>query len=125
MRHRGGSFHTDVDVEDKTVEFITPHYDEIDSLEPLDLSKMCLDDENDKQDIDEDTEQEEEIYTRGRSRSRSVHENDADNSDVIKNSFVPNGTFDANINIGKLKVCGTEKTGPLPVREVLALKKVI
>jgi hypothetical protein len=122
MRHRGGSFHTDVEMENKLVEFITPHYEEIDSLEPLDLSKMCLDDENEKHCIDGDIEQEEEIYTRGRSRSRSVHENDADPLS-IQNIIVSNGASDTSLN-GKPKISGTEKTGPLPVREVLALRKV-
>ena len=50
-RKRGGSFHVDEgdsnEDNDHEVQFVTPYYDESNMPEPLDLSKLCLDDDDD------------------------------------------------------------------------------
>lgn len=83
-RKRGGSFHL-ADEEnneryDSNVQFVTPYYDERAFPEPLDLSKLCLDDGDDLFEAGNNEGHSginvDENCTRGRSRSRSVHEND-------------------------------------------------
>lgn len=136
-RRRGGSFHVDDDDVQggDSVQFMTPYYEGgSDGPEPLDLSKICLDDPNmyGKENHD-DNEEEEQFYSRGRSRSRSVHENDS----VVPVNPVTIGANDSQgINHGtavddygnhpdgpKHNNDLIERTGPLQHREVLALKK--
>lgn len=124
------------------VQFATPYYDESQMPEPLDLSKLCLDDDlfekEDDAQKDFDAERDRVIETRGRSRSRSVHENDlgaagyvptaeslgtsgsADNSGS-NGSQTKKGNPSPNSNGNDEK--GTRKGGPLQQREVQALKK--
>lgn len=98
-RRRGGSFHLElvqeddfVDSNEPYVQFATPYYSGREEPEPLDLSKLCLDDDlfSKEQDFNLDFNQEdEEGYYRGRSRSRSVHENDANIAHLVINSDSP------------------------------------
>lgn len=82
---------------DNEVRFITPMYD--DMTEPLDLSKLCLDDDlfdKDNGDGDDNNiavaEEEEESFTRGRSRSRSVHAADDQGPDsLLVPPYIPGG----------------------------------
>ena len=148
-RKRGGTFHLDRDLDDNEaseendVQFVTPYYDEGNMPEPLDLSKLCLDDEPENTSTDEDVE--EERFTRGRSRSRSVHENDiaapgylpqpdaigsGDNNEQNGNGSSTNdkGAKKNGVNSGSTSSSAEEKParrgGPLQQREVQALKKV-
>ena len=129
-RRRGGSFHADDDKtnQDDSVQFVTPRYEGgSDVPEPLDLSKMHLDDDDDDLlEQDDSAEKEEEIYSRGRSRSRSVHENDSLGVIPVSPHAISdnqmancsNGSSDGNAECN-------HRTGPLQHREVLALKKVL
>ena len=139
-RKRGGTFHLE-DLEpndDHNVQFVTPYYDESGMPEPLDLSKLCLDD--DLFDKDDNNQTQNSPETRGRSRSRSVHENDicakvfVPNSEALHGSL-PDATGSNEDNTPKQPKKntsptstegekGTRKGGPLQHREVQALKKV-
>jgi hypothetical protein len=131
-KKRGGTFHLeDFDTGDDSshnVQFVTPHYDEPAMPEPLDLSKLCLDDDLFEKDETELTQQDEELQTRGRSRSRSVHENDMAAADLIPSSDItgvtPVDTSSEGGQKGKKDDKGSRKGGPLQQREVQALKKV-
>lgn len=99
--------------------------------EPLDLSKLCLDDDLFEKDATESTQQDEEVQTRGRSRSRSVHENDLAAADLIPSPEIAGVTpVDHSADAGhKGKKSsgedkGSRRGGPLQQREVQALKKV-
>eukprot|EP00601_Ochromonadales_sp_CCMP2298_P013298 CAMPEP_0173269620 /NCGR_PEP_ID=MMETSP1142-20121109/30976_1 /TAXON_ID=483371 /ORGANISM="non described non described, Strain CCMP2298" /LENGTH=471 /DNA_ID=CAMNT_0014205979 /DNA_START=162 /DNA_END=1577 /DNA_ORIENTATION=+ len=139
LRKRGGSFHVDRDSEDNDssgtndVQFMTPYYDDGNIPEPLDLSKLCLDDEDDMEEPDKEGDMVvnriEDTPTRGRTRSRSVHENDLNVS-----GFVPAGVLDANSHTPESEESGSgsgsgsanstrRSGGPLQHREVQALKK--
>jgi hypothetical protein len=124
---------------DHNVQFVTPYYEDPAMPEPLDLSKLCLDDDLfEKEDNEEAAEKAmEEMQTRGRSRSRSVHENDlaatnyiptdmanhaAESADKVKKNTAgaagsgqPNNATEDKAN---------RRGGPLQQREVQALKKV-
>lgn len=128
-RRRGGSFHHDEGGEEKDVQFVTPYY-EGHGPEPLDLSKLRLEnmgpEDNDSSDEEED---EEELYTRGRSRSRSVHANDQDGSTYVANdregnSGPPELQSEHSDDASKNGAGKVERTGPLQHREVIALQKV-
>lgn len=146
-RKRGGTFHLDDDSNEESdhdVQFVTPYYDEANMPEPLDLSKLCLDGEDDSEDQDS-ADRDRAIETRGRSRSRSVHENDlgapgylptseslgqnnssADNQTGSQNqagSRKPNNPSSNSTNSSTEDKSG-RKGGPLQHREVQALKKV-
>lgn len=142
-RKRGGTFHLedlDNNEEDEhNVQFVTPFYDESAMPEPLDLSKLCLDDDLFEKDAEEGG-QEEEQQTRGRSRSRSVHENDLAAPGYIpapevSGSSSSDGGSDSgqkgkkNGNSNAAPAASDDKNtrrgGPLQQREVQALKKVI
>jgi len=150
-RKRGGSFHLqDLDAAEETdhdVQFVTPYFDESSMPEPLDLSKLCLDDDLfDKGDNNSSgSVAAEGMQTRGRSRSRSVHENDLAAPGYLPDSNLSNSTDSApggsgNIipprqkrqsagggSSGAQSNGGEEKAGrrggPLQHREVQALKK--
>lgn len=149
-RKRGGTFHLDDDTNEESdhdVQFVTPYYDESNMPAPLDLSKLCLDGEDDSEDGDLDSsEQDRAIETRGRSRSRSVHENDlgapgylptseslggnSSSGDSQSGNNSQNSTNNrkgnnppSNTNSGNEDKSG-RKGGPLQHREVQALKKV-
>lgn len=148
-RKRGGAFHLDADTNEESdhdVQFVTPYYDESTMPEPLDLSKLCLDDDlfEDDADGEKESQQEKAVETRGRSRSRSVHENDlggvgylpttdslgtsvdgqngTSNQNKKSSANGQNNTNTANSNGGDDKA--GRKGGPLQHREVQALKKV-
>lgn len=139
-RKRGGSFHVDEgdsnEDNDHEVQFVTPYYDESNMPEPLDLSKLCLDDDDDLFEKDENEESDQsEVATRGRSRSRSVHENDLGAPGYIPNAdtlgLPPGSDASDTADKGNKKNGngnGEDKTarkgGPLQHREVQALKKV-
>jgi hypothetical protein len=141
-RRRGGSFRLDFDSHDHPyreeetapVQFITPYYESQERPEPLDLSRLKLDNidsgyshENDEEEEEDDEAREELIRTRGRSRSRSIHAND-----VGVAAYLPPGegqpvasSSDANDkNRQKGKSPSLDRSGPLPHREVAALQKV-
>lgn len=130
-RRRGGSFHQDESHQDN-VQFVTPYYEGNGGPEPLDLSKLRLDNMGpEDNDSSSDEEDEEEIYTRGRSRSRSVHANDQDSgaytmgdeSGGYAGPPVPQSEI-ASEEGGKGGGGKVERTGPLQHREVVALQKV-
>ncbi len=148
-RKRGGTFHLDDDTNDDSghdVQFATPYYDESQMPEPLDLSKLCLDDDlfekDDEADADFDAERDRVIETRGRSRSRSVHENDLGAAGYVPTAEslgTSAGTGDNSGSNGSQNKKGNNpppnsgngndekgarKGGPLQQREVQALKKV-
>lgn len=140
-RRRGGSFRLDFDNHDNSfreddnapVQFITPYYESQDRPEPLDLSKLKLDNiesgysnENDQEDEDDEEAREEIIRTRGRSRSRSIHANDSNVTAYLPQlEGQPNNTKDDQNNTNKIKPRNgaAERSGPLPHREVAALQK--
>jgi len=147
-RKRGGTFHLDDDSNEESdhdVQFVTPYYDEANMPEPLDLSKLCLDGEDDSEDGDqESSDRDRAIETRGRSRSRSVHENDLGAPGYLPTSESLGGSNSggdglaggqsqvgnkksnnaaSNGNSGSEDKSG-RKGGPLQHREVQALKKV-
>jgi hypothetical protein len=142
-RKRGGSFHVDegdsAEDNDHEVQFVTPYYDESNMPEPLDLSKLCLDDDDDLFEKDENEESDQsEVATRGRSRSRSVHENDLGAPGYIPNADtlgLPPGSDASDSGSdgskgnkkngsGNGDDKAARKGGPLQHREVQALKKV-
>lgn len=148
-RKRGGTFHLDDDTNDDNdhdVQFATPYYDESQMPEPLDLSKLCLDDDlfekDEEGEGDYDAERDRVIETRGRSRSRSVHENDLGAAGYVPtaeslgtastsgDSYGSNGNQNrkgnnppSNTGNGN-EDKNARKGGPLQQREVQALKKV-
>jgi hypothetical protein len=146
-RRRNRSFHEGDEsgemgkdlIEDNEVRFITPMYGG-DITEPLDLSKLCLDDDLfDKDEGDEDgNNNEDEAFTRGRSRSRSVHVNDDIGPESLTVGLIPpkaGGGGEGGVdNIPLKQPCGNsppenkgetaERTGPLQHKEIQALKKV-
>jgi len=145
-RKRGGTFHLDEDTNDDTghdVQFATPYYDESQMPEPLDLSKLCLDDDlfekDDEADADFEAERDRVIETRGRSRSRSVHENDLGAAGYVPTAESLGTSAGSGDNSGSgggqnkkgnnppsgngNDEKGARKGGPLQQREVQALKK--
>jgi hypothetical protein len=149
-RKRGGTFHLDADTNDDNdhdVQFVTPYYDESQMPEPLDLSKLCLDDDLFEKDDDgegdyDSSERDRIIETRGRSRSRSVHENDLGAAGYVPTAEslgTSSGSGDDYAGNGSQNKKGNNppsnsgsgnedktvrKGGPLQLREVQALKKV-
>ncbi|RYG62633.1 hypothetical protein EON64_17490 [archaeon] len=131
QRRRGGSFRADEDEQESgdNVQFVTPYYEGHEAPEPLDLSKLRLDNMGPEDGGSSDEEEdEEEMYTRGRSRSRSVHANDADGSSYMVqeegSSDPPLPNLDQSGEDGMKGNSKTERTGPLAPREVVALQKV-
>jgi hypothetical protein len=146
-RKRGGTFHLeDLDSNednDHNVQFVTPYYEDPAMPEPLDLSKLCLDDDLFEKEDDEAAAEKamEEMQTRGRSRSRSVHENDLAAVNYIPTDMANNpADHGSNGEKGKKNGSGgagngqannanndekaNRRGGPLQQREVQALKKV-
>jgi len=140
-RRRGGSFRLDFDNQENPyreddsspVQFLTPYYESQDRPEPLDLSRLKLDNidsgydnENDQDEEEDDEEAREElIRTRGRSRSRSIHVNDAGAAPYLPQSEGQPIIEDPN-NKSKSKQRNgpIDRSGPLPHREVATLQKV-
>ncbi len=136
-RRRGGSFR-EGESEDgsNNIQFVTPYYDGHTGPEPLDLSKLRLDnmdsEDNDSSEEEEEEEEEEEDenYVRGRSRSRSIHTNDSCSGFYILNEGGQSDSSEpaadgCGDDGGKGQGGKVERTGPLQHREVVALQKVM
>jgi hypothetical protein len=123
-RRRGGSFHEQED--GNTVQFVTPYYEG--GPEPLDLSKLRLENMGEEDNDSGDDEDEEEIYTRGRSRSRSIHANDSNAPVFISSESgqppIPDNSAE-NSGDDSGKAGKVERTGPLQQKEIVALQKVL
>jgi hypothetical protein len=119
---------------ERAVEFMTsefnPHHS--DGPEPLDLSQLedDLEDESADKEGNSDDNDEDEIFSRGRSRSHSMHQNDSLPLPLPGEShppsiYPPNMESHLGSNQGESKAFEkVERTGPLHQREVQALRKV-
>ena len=134
QRRRSKGFREDDDV-DNGGHFMTPQFDATahHATSGIEHMKLTLDDDcpypvpggdSDEDQDEEDEEQEQERFSRGRSRSRSLHSMDEDPATGVllldQNAIAAAAA--SNEHIQPVEV--VERSGPLPLKEVEALKKV-
>jgi hypothetical protein len=134
MRRRGVSFHESIDecsdlFDELGINFMTTTHLDEEYSEPLDFTKLCFNDEEEKETLNDELNEasEEEFFSRGRSRSHSVHQYDVGSEKYLYGQDKENTIIMQNCNIQKgndRNLDCKDRTGPLQHREVLALKKV-